>query len=298
MALASIEKELVVAAADSVAKGRDADVILYNGPMLRPEDTKVISQCRQRNKRTHVLVILVTRGGDADAAYRMARCFQTQYTRFLLYVSGFCKSAGTLVAVGAHDLIMSDRGELGPLDVQMPKKDALWEMQSGLTVMDTLDTLQYKAARTFEQFFGSLVRSSSSITLKTAAEIATKMTTGLFAPLYSQVDPLHIGEAGRAMTVAEQYGNRLLEHGCNITDEGLRKIVTDYPSHGYVIDRAEATRLFESVQEPSTEEVLLVEALGDLALEPLRLPSSEPLLEFLSTELKPQEQEQTAQANQ
>lgn len=64
-----------------------------------------------------------------------------QYERFTLFVSGLCKSAGTLVAVGAHELIMSDYGELGPLDVQMPKQDAVWEMQSGLTVMSTLNTL-------------------------------------------------------------------------------------------------------------------------------------------------------------
>lgn len=108
-----------------------------------------------------------------------------QYERFTLFVSGLCKSAGTLVAVGAHELIMSDYGELGPLDVQMPKQDAVWEMQSGLTVMSTLNTLQHTAARTFGQIFSSLLQGPSSITLKTAAEIATKMTIGLYSPLYS-----------------------------------------------------------------------------------------------------------------
>ena len=59
-----------------------------------------------------------------------------------LYVSGYCKSAGTLVATGAHKLIMSDHGELGPLDVQMSKKDNFWKKESGLIVMNTLTALQ------------------------------------------------------------------------------------------------------------------------------------------------------------
>ncbi|MCY4672546.1 MAG: SppA protein [Bacteroidetes bacterium] len=282
-------------AADSVASLRDADIALYHGRLRRFEDLSVISQCTNRNKRENVLVILVTEGGDANSAYRIARCFQMQYKKFSLYIPGLCKSAGTLVAIGAHELIMSDYGELGPLDVQMPKQDSVWEMQSGLTVMSTLSTLQHRATRTFEDFLGNLVRGSSSITLRTAAEIATKMTTGLFSPLYSQVDPLHIGEVGRAMSVASHYGSRLLEKGQNITEENLRKIISEYPSHGYVIDRTEAERLFSSVEEPSNEEVILAKSLGNLALIPWPPDLG---FQFLSTELAQGQQKLSQEVKQ
>ena len=156
----------------------------------------------------------MTFGGDPDAAYRIARCFQKNYKRFSLYAPFHCKSAGTLIATGAHQLVMSDLAELGPLDVQMPKKDELLEQQSGLTVVDTLNSLQEKALSLFEQFFLSIqARSEGAIALRTAADIATKMTTGLFESLYSQVDPIHVGEAGRAMRIAGYYGNRLLSEG-------------------------------------------------------------------------------------
>lgn len=281
-------EEHLTRVADSVADTRNADVALYNGDLYRGVDTDIISQCTQRNKRNNVLVILVTEGGNADVAYRIARCFQGQYKHFTLFVSGLCKSAGTLVAVGAHKLIMSDHGELGPLDVQMPKQDAVWEMQSGLTVMSTLNTLQYKATSTFGQIFSSLVQGPSSITLKTAAEIATRMTIGLYSPLYSQVDPLYIGEAGRAMSIASHYGGQLLKEGKNITPENLGKIISEYPSHSYVIDREEATtKLFRSVEEPSEEEINLARCLGTQALVPELpwLPDSG--FRFLSTEAKP-----------
>lgn len=127
--------------------------------------------------------MLVTTGGDPDAAYRIARCLQTNYERFLLYVSDYCKSAGTIIALGAHELVMSDHGELGPLDVQMFKKDEIWERQSELTVMDALSALQDNALKAFEQFFlHTKGKIGGSITLRTASQIATEMTTGLLTP--------------------------------------------------------------------------------------------------------------------
>jgi ClpP class serine protease len=38
-------------------------------------------------------------------------------------VSGYCKSAGTLIALGANELAFGEHGELGPLDVQIAKRD-------------------------------------------------------------------------------------------------------------------------------------------------------------------------------
>ena len=37
-----------------------------------------------------------------------------------------CKSAGTLLALGADEIIMSNLSELGPLDIQLPDRDYIW----------------------------------------------------------------------------------------------------------------------------------------------------------------------------
>ena len=127
--------EQITEAADIVADANDCDVLLLNGPMERPLDFRVIDICATRQRRKKIILILVTEGGNADPAYRVARCLQDYYTYFSLFVSGYCKSAGTLVALGAHELIFSDKGELGPLDVQMSKEDELGATRSGLTVL-------------------------------------------------------------------------------------------------------------------------------------------------------------------
>ncbi len=78
-----------------------------------------------------MVLMLSTFGGDPDAAYRIARCLRRRYTRVSAMISGFCKSAGTLLLLGADDLVFTEHGELGPLDVQYWKQDELEEMGSG-----------------------------------------------------------------------------------------------------------------------------------------------------------------------
>lgn len=122
MSIPNSEIPTIEEIATLVAEETDADVIHYNGLIDRPIDKELIDNCISRRKRTNALVILVTFGGDPNVAYRIARCLQNNYRRFSLYVSGCCKSAGTLIALGAHELVVSDHGELGPLDVQLSKK--------------------------------------------------------------------------------------------------------------------------------------------------------------------------------
>ena len=286
--MTSMSNEPIKNAADQVADELDADIVLYNGPIERDADRMLIDACIQRRRRSHVMLMLVTVGGNPDAAYRISRCLQDKYERFILYVSGYCKSAGTLVALGAHELIISSHGELGPVDVQMIKKDEIWEMQSGLTVMDTLTALKDNAFEAFEKFFLDLMqRSGGAITAKTAAQIATDMATGIFAPLYGQVDPLHLGEAARAMSIAGHYGRRLLAIGGNVDPATLGIIMSAYPSHGFVIDCQEAQSLFHNVRRPSDAETLLAENLGDQSRWPTHWRFGDPPpFTFLSTELQ------------
>lgn len=153
------------------------------------------------------MVLLITEGGDPDAAYRIARVFQNDYERAIYLISGYCKSAGTLAAIGAHEIVFGPHGELGPRDVQMSKRDDLNEMQSGQTVMAALETLQQKAFMAFEQYFVDVQEHSfGRISTKTAVELSAKLAAGLFSPIYQQIDPMHVEEAGRASSIALRTG--------------------------------------------------------------------------------------------
>lgn len=262
-------KEEIAQAAKAVAEELNADVILYNGTLHRAGAGLLINQTAALRGRANVLLLLVTDGGYPDDAYRIARWLQRRYQHLILYVSGYCKSAGTLLAVGAHKLVMSDRGELGPLDVQMPKKDEPSESQSVLDVQATLLELQGYAQETLVSTVSEInLGIEGPVPLQMAMEIAADITIGLFAPLYGQIDPIDIGVAARARDIAYQYGERLLAVGENIAIEQLDRIVSDYPSHGFVIDREEAGELFCRVRKPKENESDLADLLGDDALYP------------------------------
>jgi Serine dehydrogenase proteinase len=274
-------------AAEAIALAQNADVLLINCPIRRPLDLEIIQECRRRRRREQLILILVTEGGDAHVAYRVARAFQEAYKKFTVFVTGYCKSAGTLVAVGAHELVIADTGELGPLDVQMSKPDELLQMQSGLTATAALATLHSQAFQAFEHFFLRTVTSSgNTISTRTATQIAAQLTCGLFSPIYGHVDPMHVGEAGRALAIAVAYGRRLQAKSGNFTVETLEELTSGYPSHGFIIDREEVTRLFKNVRPPDGSELALADALGPAALDPSNAPESR-FVAYLSSELPP-----------
>ena len=117
------------------------------------------------------------------------------------------------------------------------------------------------------------------------------MTNGMFAPLYGQLDPLHIGEAAREMSIAGHYGQRLIMRSKNIGIASLNIITSEYPSHGFVIDRREAQALFENVRQPSKDEIDLAEAIGINARWPDWQLNEGPNFSFLSTEVENGEME-------
>lgn len=254
-----------------------ADVLLYSGPMDRPFDDAVIHRCKEHQQNEHLMLVLCTGGGDANAAYRIARFAQKAYSSLSVLINGFCKSAGTLVTLGADEVVMSDFAELGPLDVQLRNIDDPDQTSSGLTIPEALASLQSKA---YESFVGHLVemKDDLDLTTKVAATIASELTVGLFAPVYAQIDPVRLGEMDRATRIALQYGERLSAAKRNLKDGSLVKLVSSYPSHGFVIDRLEAEDLFVKVRAPTASEVELTDIL------PTRVPvqRKEPFIYYMS----------------
>jgi len=267
--------------ANAVAAENDADVLLINSPIDR--GLAFPDHLSFSNPRKHCLVILVTLGGDPDAGYRMARCLQRTYSegKVSVLIPSMCKSAGTLIAIGANELVMGDNGELGPLDVQVRKRDELLERMSGLDVDEALASLQEKSFKTFEEALVNLnVNSAGGISLKTAMEVATQLTVGLFTPIYQQIDPMRVGEIAREIKIADKYGERLNSHAKNLKEGALARLIAEYPSHGFVIDKKEAEELFIHIRVPNPKELQLLAFLRGL----VRRPLDQSFIQFISTD--------------
>lgn len=283
--------------ADEAAQAGDVDILLVNSAMYDPLARNFIALCKKRRRRPNVILILVTSGGDAGQAFWIARCLQRLYATVSVFISGQCKSAGTLAAMGAQQLIVGDFGEIGPLDVQMSKPDELMQRQSGLTATDALRTLHEQAYHAFEHFFYSIHRASGpAISTRTATHIAVQLTNGLFAPVYEHLDPIHVGEAGRALLVAQQYGELLNKQFHNLKEGALHRLTTQFSSHDFVIDRAQIKELFHRVREPLASEQAIIDAVPNNMAQLARpyRPDQPPLMAYLNSELPDVEQPNAA----
>lgn len=260
----------------------NADILMFNSPIERHRDRRIIKLLEKRSCKPNLLMILVTNGGDPDAAYRISRCIQNHYDKFTVCVSGTCKSAGTLVLLGAQELAFSDHGEIGPLDIQIAKKDDLWGQESGLTVMTALTALYENAQDAFDHFLVSMTTSSGGrITVRTASEVAAKLTEALYSGISGQIDPIHMGEVNRSMAIAKEYGLRLMRKSKNFDEDALQALISGYPSHSFVIDREEAATKFKAVRECTADEAALFQELEPFSLN----PSASPWIKFISDDI-------------
>lgn len=70
-------------------------------------------------------LLLHTPGGDIDAAEKLVMLIRQKVgtAAFRVIVPDYAKSAGTLIALGADAIVMSDTSELGPIDPQIRRID-------------------------------------------------------------------------------------------------------------------------------------------------------------------------------
>ena len=171
---------------------------------------QLLQTIRDGEVRENTFFVLTTVGGDARAAYRIARLFQMVSKKFYLCVPSMCKSAGTLIALGAHEIVMNPFAELGPLDVQLVQRDEIDRSRSGLVVDTALEGLAKKTLETFETIMLHITfGSDKSISFEAASKVAASLTTGTMSEIYAQIKPDDLGNDLRNLRVAEAYGNRL-----------------------------------------------------------------------------------------
>jgi hypothetical protein len=248
------------------AEAPERDFILISRLIDRPLHQILSARLKLYKRHSACTVFLTTYGGDPHAGFRVARALQHNYSHIRVVVPSYCKSAGTLIAIAAHQLVLGDLGELGPLDLQFTKPSEVLERESGLDYMQGLNVALAHAQQAFTAFL-EVRREGMRLPTNQAGELASKLACGLAAPLYSQIDPNRIGEMQRAIKIAQEYGQRLNDLPKNLLDGALTRLVAEYPSHSFVIDRKEARALFKSVEQMTAAESQMFDAVSHLLID-------------------------------
>ena len=174
-------------------------------------------------------LLIHTGGGDIDASEKLILMLRSAVGdgQLRVIVPDYAKSAGTLIAIGADSIVMSDSSELGPIDPQL-----VWYDRSGNNPMWHSVRNYLDAYKTFSE---ELRRNPSN----TAAQI---MLEKLDPVIFKRYEAIH----ARARQLAEN----LLRSGMfrsgqgNITKTASDLLDTDiWPDHGQVIDWHAAVRM-------------------------------------------------------
>ncbi|KAF1719261.1 hypothetical protein CSC75_16275 [Pseudoxanthomonas wuyuanensis] len=240
----------------------DRDYVLISHTVNRPLHSKLSRLIAAKKRNDKCTVFLTTWGGDPNGGYRAARCLRHHYKHVRLAVPSYCKSAGTLIAIAANELGIGDLGELGPLDIQVRKGSELQENSSGLDIMQALQAVTSHTQDTFHRLL--VGTRNLGLSTKLCAEFAATVASGIAAPLIGQIDPIRLGEMQRATRVAFEYGQRLNGHASNLQEGALARLIGQYPAHGFVIDRKEATELFNKVTHLTDAERVFCDAFWAL----------------------------------
>ena len=167
-------------------------------------------------------VVLESGGGSIDSAYKVLKLLKMYADKITVIVPFYAKSAASLIAIGADELVMCKNGELGPVDPQVrdPQSD---------------------------QFIPAHSIKESIEFIEGTKDIAVKLS---FA---DKIPVLLIGAYRESGISSKQYLDRILtDNGLN-KDKVTKAFTEQFLSHGFPMDRDFLTKTGIEVTHPPEE---------------------------------------------
>lgn len=205
-----------------------------------------------------ISLILYTRGGETLSAWSLANLLRTFCDQLEIIIPAKCHSAGTLLCLGADNLIMTKQATLGPIDpsVNTPLNPQLPGGQP-----------MAKVPVSVEDVTAFIEHAREALGNEPIAQV--------FDRLAQNVHPLVIGQTYRVRSQIRMLGERLLSS--HIESQGTRDKILNFlcsesGSHDYTINRREAREsLCLPIETPSWEFYDLIKKLYNDIVKDLEL---------------------------
>lgn len=206
-------------------------------------------------------LFLYTRGGATDSVWPLINIIREHAVRFTVLVPFRGHSAGTLICLGADEVIMSDAAEMSPIDPTTgnqfnPTDPNNPANRFGISVEDVAAYFNLSKER------AGIEESSDKI------DVLKELTR--------TVHPLALGNVQRVYMQIRRLASQLLGLHMNEDDpriDNIIKALTEkFYSHVHAISRREAITLMgDWVRNPSEEEAIIMWNLFDSYAETLSL---------------------------
>lgn len=243
---------------EAIERERETKVISYVTSDRANAETQIGQDCidifvdhlDEIGPTKRISLLLHTNGGNTAAAWRLVNLIKTFCDEFEILIPYKAMSAGTLISLGAQNIVMTKQAALGPIDPslvhplgpQIPNGNQLARIP-----------VSVEAVRGFLDAARVDLEISDPVLLGT-----------ILNELSNKVHPLVLGEIFRSRTQIRFLAEKLLNDHLQSSDK-VQPIVdflcADSGSHDYTINRREATALGLPVEKPSSDLYDILKAL-------------------------------------
>jgi hypothetical protein len=200
-----------------------------------------------------IILYLYTRGGDTSAAWNIVNLLRMYCEDLLVIVPHKAHSSGTIISLGANQIVMTKQATLSPIDPSL---------NSPLNPIIPNSPDKKTTAVSVEAVKGYIELAREEFGISDNAALGVVLTK-----LSEYVHPLVLGQVYRSRAQIKMLAGKLLRN--QIKDEQkLSKIIeflcSDSGSHDYTINRREAeNELGLNVTKPSAEQYNIIKSLYD-----------------------------------
>jgi Serine dehydrogenase proteinase len=185
-----------------------------------------------------VALLLYTRGGDTNVPWPVANFVRAYAKKVVTLVPFSAHSAGTLICLGADQILMSKIGTLSPID---PSVANAFNPQDPMNPANRIPIAVEDVQAYFE-----LARSQG---VKRDEDMANA-----FVRLAENVHPLALGNVHRSIEQIRQLAGKLIalhsqDDDKEAVEERIRRLTTGFYTHNHLINRQEAKDLGLPVAE-------------------------------------------------
>ncbi|MDR7123530.1 hypothetical protein [Pseudotabrizicola sp. 4114] len=233
-----------------IEQERDTKVVAYVTGDRPNAETQIGSDCIDMfvdaldaiGPTKRISLLLHTNGGNTAAAWRLVNLIKTFCDEFEVLIPYKAMSAGTLISLGAHRIVMTKQAALGPIDPslihplgpQVPNGNQLARVP-----------VSVEAVR------GYIDAAKQDLGVNDPSVLG-----GILNDLSNKVHPLVLGEIFRSRTQIRFLAEKLLNE--HVQELAKRQAIIDFlcadsGSHDYTINRREALALGLPIEKPSTD---------------------------------------------
>ncbi|MCX8095151.1 MAG: hypothetical protein N3D74_03050 [Caldisericia bacterium] len=224
-----------------IEKIRNSKLLVYflgpNSNIAQDAVEVLYNHLRVLGKVDNLDLFLHTFGGILEIPPKIVSIMREFSKHFSVLIPYRAHSAGTLIAIGADEIIMGKMSELTPVDPQT---------RSPLNPKDPKGEITFVAVQDLISFF------------KFVDKVGIEKKEEIFKSLLENLHPLVIGTVNRSWSLIKHIMNRLLSHS-NYNDKEKEEIIEllsgGLPSHNYLITRKEAKEILKDKVIFASEEL-------------------------------------------